>query len=99
MNDQVKELFDTLMCNYDFPEEFAAGLAEFLYDEGYRGQKEGRWLFTDYGGISYYQCSCCGYEFERPLTYTRDDVNKYRKYCAHCGARMFKESKEWSTLE
>ena len=35
MTDQVKELFDTLMCNYDFPEEFAAGLAEFLIDEGY----------------------------------------------------------------
>ena len=35
MKDQVKELYDTLMCNYDFPEEFAAGLAEFLVDEGY----------------------------------------------------------------
>ena len=92
MNDQVKELYDTLMCNYDFPAMFAEGLAEFLYDEGYRQQKEGHWTFPDYGGISYYQCSCCDYEFERPLTYTRDDVNKYRKYCAHCGARMFRES-------
>ena len=35
MTTEVKELFDTLMCNYDFPEEFAAGLAEFLIDEGY----------------------------------------------------------------
>lgn len=35
MNTEVKELFDTLMYNYDFPEEFAAGLAEFLIDEGY----------------------------------------------------------------
>ena len=35
MTTEVKELFDTLMCNYDFPEEFAAGLAEFLIEEGY----------------------------------------------------------------
>ena len=35
MTEQVKELFDTLMCNYDFPTEFAEGLAEFLVDEGY----------------------------------------------------------------
>ena len=35
MKDQVKELFDALMCNYDFPAEFAEGLAEFLVDEGY----------------------------------------------------------------
>ena len=35
MTEQVKELFDTLMCNYDFPAVFAEGLAEFLIDEGY----------------------------------------------------------------
>ena len=35
MTDQVKELYDTLMCNYDFPAVFAEGLAEFLVDEGY----------------------------------------------------------------
>ncbi len=35
MTTEVKELFDTLICNYDFPEEFAAGLAGFLIDEGY----------------------------------------------------------------
>ena len=35
MTKEVKELFDTLMCNYDFPAVFAEGLAEFLIDEGY----------------------------------------------------------------
>ena len=50
--------------------------------------KEGRWLFSDYGGIHYYQCSCCDYELEIPLTYTKDDVKKYRKYCTNCGAKM-----------
>ena len=35
MTTEVKELFDTLMCNYDFPAVFAEGLAEFLIDEGY----------------------------------------------------------------
>ena len=30
MTDQVKELFDTLMCNYDFSATLAEGLAKFL---------------------------------------------------------------------
>lgn len=51
-------------------------------------QKVGRWLFSEYGGISYYQCSCCDYDLEIPLTYTKDDVKKYRKYCTNCGAKM-----------
>lgn len=32
----VKDLSKTLCLNYDMPEEFAIGLAEFLYDEDYR---------------------------------------------------------------
>ena len=54
--------------------------------------KQGHWTFPDHGGIAYYKCSCCGYEIERPLTYTRDDVKRYRKYCTYCGAKMFRES-------
>lgn len=50
--------------------------------------KEGRWLFSDYGGIHYYQCSCCDYDLEIPHTYTKDDIKKYKKYCVHCGAKM-----------
>ena len=79
------------ICGHGISHVEAVKVAELLEDSIIE-QKEGRWLFTDYGGISYYQCSCCDYTFERPLTYTRDDVNKYRKYCAHCGARMFRES-------
>ena len=30
MTDQVKELFDILMCNYDFSAMFAESLAKFL---------------------------------------------------------------------
>ena len=62
-----------------------------LVEEGCRLERQGRWLFSNYGGIHYYQCSCCDAEFERPLTYTKDDVKKYRKYCSACGARMIKE--------
>jgi hypothetical protein len=47
MTTEVKELFDTLMCNYDFPEEFAAGLAEFLIDEGYGQVDELKRLVAD----------------------------------------------------
>jgi hypothetical protein len=36
----VKELTNTLVLNYDMPEAFAKGLAEFLYDEGYRKSRE-----------------------------------------------------------
>ena len=32
----IKDLTRTLCLNYDMPEEFATGLAEFLYDEDYR---------------------------------------------------------------
>ena len=53
--------------------------------------KQGHWTFPDHGGISYYKCSRCGYEIEKPLTYTRDDVKKYRKYCTYCGAKMKEE--------
>ena len=58
--------------------------------------KQCHWTFPDHGGISYYKCSCCGYEIERPLTYTRDDINKYRRYCTYCGAKMFRESSIFS---
>lgn len=72
----------------------AIRIAELLEDSAV----EGHWTFPDYGGISYYKCSCCGYEIERPLTYTRDDVKKYRKYCTHCGAKMFRESPVFSEV-
>lgn len=54
--------------------------------------KVGRWLFSDYGGIHYYQCSCCDHELEIPLTYTKDDVKKYKKYCGYCGAKMSEDN-------
>ena len=62
-----------------------------LLEDAAEEPKEGRWLFSDYGGIRYYQCSCCDYELEIPLTYTKDDVKKYRKYCTKCGAKMSEE--------
>ena len=62
-----------------------------LLRAGWVKQKKGRWLFSDYGGIHYYQCSCCDYELEIPLTYTKNDVIKYKKYCTNCGAYMIEE--------
>ena len=74
MNEQVKELFGTLMCNYDFPEEFAAGLAEFLIDEEYRLIKHGTWkLYSS----TMMECSNC----KKHVPYHR------YKYCPHCGSK------------
>lgn len=76
---QVKELTNTLYLNYDLPKEFAEGLAEFLYGEGYRKVVEGKWIkFYDEG----YECSSCG-----TLFITNMAIEK-SKYCPRCGAYM-----------
>ena len=82
MTTEVKELFDTLMCNYDFPEEFATGLAEFLIDEEYRLIKHGTWrLETDEEEpnpmFKLVKCSACG-----------NKANHTYKFCPNCGAKM-----------
>lgn len=77
MTDRVKELFETLVCNYDFPATFAEGLAEFLCDEGYVRRPSGKWL-TDRFGMERSICSVCGAVFEG------DGGN----YCRNCGAEM-----------
>lgn len=91
MNEQLKELFDTLCFNYDFPEEFAKGLAEFLYEEDYRKLKRGKWGFKKWAGQEYYKCSCCSKDYPLPPTWTAYDINKYLKYCSACGAKMTEE--------
>ena len=40
---QIEASTNILLFNYDMPEEFAKGLAEFLYDEGCRVVPEGKW--------------------------------------------------------
>ena len=85
MTTEVKELFDTLMCNYDFPEEFATGLAEFLIDEEYRLIKYGTWrVETDEEEpnpmFKHVVCSICG-----------GTSGTTFRYCPCCGAKMFKE--------
>lgn len=39
----IEAFNNTLLMNYDMPEEFTKGLSEFLYDEGYRLETEGKW--------------------------------------------------------
>ena len=85
MTAEVKELFDTLMCNYDFPATFAEGLAEFLIDEEYRLIKHGTWrVETDEEEpnpmFKHVVCSVCG-----------GTSGTAFKYCPHCGAKMVKE--------
>ena len=76
-NDQIKALTDTLLFNYDMPEEFAKGLAEFLYDEGYRKLEETR--RTMHVG-SKHICSNCG------------ELASMENYCSRCGAKVIKEN-------
>ena len=85
MTKEVKELFDTLMCNYDFPAVFAEGLAEFLIDEEYRLIKYGTWRAeTDDEEpnpmFKHAVCSVCN-----------GTSGTAFKYCPHCGAKMVKE--------
>lgn len=60
-------------------------IAEQLYAEGYRKQKEGEWLMPASGepweGRSFGMCSVCG---------KVDDgfIEKAHKYCPNCGAKM-----------
>jgi hypothetical protein len=85
MTTEVKELFDILMCNYDFPTVFAEGLAEFLIDEEYRLIKYGTWRAeTDEEEpnpiFKCAVCSVCGGVSGTTF-----------KYCPNCGAKMTKE--------
>ena len=81
-------LFDLLMCNYDFPAEFAEDLAEFLYDEGYREQVTAKWISasTKPGVYVGMKCSLCGARIKYSEFY-----NGTHNYCHKCGAKMSKE--------
>ena len=43
---QIEEMAQLIYLNYDCPLEFAEGMAEFLYDEGYR-KLEGEWVSVE----------------------------------------------------
>jgi hypothetical protein len=82
MTEQVKELFSTLICNYDFPEEFAKDLAEFLSEEGYTRTGQGKWVRYPYNSGIY--CSLCRHK--------RRYKDIQDKFCPNCGARMTEET-------
>ena len=73
----IEALTKTLTLNYDMPEEFAKGLAEFLYDEGYRKLEETQ--RTMHVG-SRHVCSNCG------------ELASMENYCSRCGAQVIKEN-------
>jgi hypothetical protein len=58
------------------PEEFAKGLAEFLYDEGYRKLPDELTTTRTLHVGPKFKCSNCG-----SLTYMEN-------YCSGCGARV-----------
>ena len=55
-------------------------IAEQLYAEGYRKQKEGEWIVSGMFD-DFLKCSSCGYQqpWQTAIEY---------KYCPNCGAKM-----------
>ena len=82
----IEALTSTLLFNYDMTEEFAKGLAEFLYDEGYRKQVEGNWIPAGDFHNDFYKCSNCDNHVHRDLIH-------HIKFCMDCGAHMSREIK------
>lgn len=80
---QIEALTNTLTSNYDMPEEFAKGLAEFLYDEGYRLAVKGTWIPAGDFHDDFVDCSNCGQGYHR-------EVAALIKFCNACGAEMVK---------
>ena len=80
MKEQIEEMAKALMkaINEKNGHTSMRGLAEALYNAGYRKQKEGEWLPTcdTHPLVNKYACSCCGEESMRG------------KYCPNCGAKM-----------
>ena len=79
-----KSLFDLLICNYDFPVEFAEDMAKFLTDEGYIRPTVGEWVARTFTSFDIekigFNCSKCNTTWDVPTN-----------YCPHCGAKMIKE--------
>ena len=82
---QIKALTDTLLFNYDMSEEFAKGLAEFLYNEGYRMAVKGTWIPAGDFHDDFVNCTNCGQGYHREVAATV-------KFCTSCGAEMTKEN-------
>ena len=81
----IEAFNNTLLMNYDMPEEFTKDLAEFLYDEGYRLETEGKWISasTKPGVQIGMKCSLCGAR----IKYS-EFFNGNHNYCYKCGAKM-----------
>lgn len=77
----VEAFNNTLLSNYDMPEEFTKDLAEFLYDEGYRKLIEGEWIPAGDFHNDFYKCSNCDNDVHRDLIH-------HIKFCMDCGAHM-----------
>lgn len=67
---------NTLLSNYDMPEEFTKDLAEFLYDEGYRLECFSTWVYDEY--LDDIVCCACNESAQGRRT----------NFCPHCGARQ-----------
>lgn len=73
---QIKALTDILLFNYDMPEAFAKGLAEFLYDEGYGKLPDELTATRTLHVGPKHKCSNCG------------ELAVMERYCYRCGAMV-----------
>lgn len=84
MKEQIEEMAKALMnaINEKHCHTSMRGLAEALYNAGYRKQKEGEWRYNE--DCECFVCSVCG----------NSALNNYRglsvdsNFCPNCGAHM-----------
>jgi hypothetical protein len=82
---QIKALTDTLLFNYDMPEAFAKGLAEFLYDEGYGKLPDELTATRTLHVGPKYKCSNCGAWADEGNS---GHFNILTAFCKNCGRKM-----------
>jgi hypothetical protein len=75
MVDDIDTYIESVDVKHWYSDELDEGLAERLYNEGWRKQRKGEW--TRYS-TSMMECSVC----KRHTAYHR------YKFCPHCGAKM-----------
>lgn len=86
MEKQIEEMAKVICENIDRID----GLAEALYNEGYRKQRVGEWIAKDNinGKCSIAICSNCGTTKGLAVLLPIETVTRDFPYCEKCGAKM-----------
>ena len=99
MREQIEEMVDDIDAyveNVDvkhwYRDELDEGLAEHLYNAGYRKKKEGEWKQTieplGAHDVDCVECSACGDSWVLDEDFDYDVVKAFWNFCPNCGAHM-----------